>query len=53
MGTPKRSMDDPREQPKNQGDQEDNPGQDEPIFPMPDLDLELKEGLEEEGDSDE
>ena len=43
-------MDDPREQPENQADDQEALGQDEPIFPMPDLDMELREGLEEEGE---
>jgi hypothetical protein len=46
-------MDDPREQPENQADEQGNQGQDEPIFPMPDLDMELREGLEEGEDGDE
>ena len=46
-------MDDPREHPENQADDQENPGQDEPIFPMPYLDTELREGLEEGKDDNE
>ena len=48
-----KNMDDPREHPENQADDQENPGEDEPIFPMPDLDTELREGLEEGEDNDE
>lgn len=43
-----KAMGDPKEQPKNQPDDQEQPGEpDEPIFPLPDMDMELREGLEE------
>jgi hypothetical protein len=34
-------------------DEDDQPDLDEPMFPLPDLDLELREGLDEEPEEDE